>query len=95
VAWVAVLTVVFVPLIVAVGRVERAVAWYPFWAQGRAQSLRGRLLLAAGITSTAVGLCWFTVGGFAPEGHFPVLALAAYTTGILLISASRQGGPVS
>jgi hypothetical protein len=69
VAWVAVLTVVFVPLIVAVGRVERAVAGYPFWAEGRAHSLRGRLLLAAGITSTAGGLCWFTVGGFAPDGH--------------------------
>jgi fucose 4-O-acetylase-like acetyltransferase len=80
VLWLALLTVLLVPLIAAVGRAERPMLRLPggvgpagWWSP---------VLLVVGIAAAAQSLATFAVDGFAPGGGLPVPALAGFVAGL-------------
>jgi len=79
-AWLALLTVVLVPLVMAVMRAERPMRRLPAgigpsgpWSPG---------LLLVGLAASMFGLARLAIAGFAPGGHLPWLALAACAAGL-------------
>jgi len=80
-AWFALLTIVLVPLVVAVTRAERPMLRLPA-GLGR-PGLWSPVLLVAGIAAGGMGLIRLAIGGFAPDGHVPALVLAACAAGLI------------
>jgi hypothetical protein len=80
-AWFALLTIVLVPLVVAVTRAERPMLRLPA-GLGR-PGLWSPVLLVAGIAAAGMGLIRLAIGGFAPDGHVPALVLAACAAGLI------------
>jgi hypothetical protein len=77
-AWFALLTVVLVPLVVVVMRMERPMLRLPTglgpsgpWSP---------VLLVLGLAASMAGLARLAIAGFAPDGRLPVLVLAACAT---------------
>jgi len=79
-AWFALLTIVLVPLVMAVTRAERPMLRLPA-GLGRPGPWSPALLVA-GIAAAGVGLARLAIGGVAPGGHVPALALAACAAGL-------------
>jgi fucose 4-O-acetylase-like acetyltransferase len=80
VAWFSMLTVVLVPLVIAVMRAERPMIRLPVgigpprpWSP---------VLLLAGLAASMFGLARLAIAGFAPVGQLPALALAACAAGV-------------
>ena len=73
-AWWALLTIVLVPLVMAVQRAERPMLRLPA-GLGRPGPW-SPVLLVAGIAAAGAGLTRLAIGGFAPGGQVPVLVLA-------------------
>ena len=78
-AWVDLLTVVLVPLVMAIMWAERPMLRLPaglgpsgWWSP---------VLLLLGTAAAMVGLARLAIAGFAPGGHLPPLVLAAYAAG--------------
>jgi fucose 4-O-acetylase-like acetyltransferase len=80
-AWWALLTIVLVPLIMAVQWAEQPMLRLPP-GLGRPGPW-SPVLLVAGIAAEGVGLTRLAIGGFAPGGHVPVLALAVCAAGLV------------
>ena len=80
-AWFALLTVVLVPLVIAVTWAERPMLRLPA-GLGRAGHW-SPVLLVAGLAASGVGLARLAIGGFAPGGHVPVLVLAICAVGLV------------
>ena len=79
-AWFALLTVILVPLVIAVMRAERPMRRLP---AGIGPSGRwSPVLLLAGLAASMFGLARLAIGGLAPGGQLPVLALAACAAGL-------------
>ncbi|MEV5704997.1 acyltransferase [Actinoallomurus sp. NPDC052274] len=82
--WVVTLTVLFVPIALALRPAERL-------ALARRRTDIGPLrreawpLLAAGVGAVGVALAGVSAHGFAPSGRLPFPVLAAYATGVLLL----------
>ena len=74
-AWLALLTAVLAPLVIAVMRAERPMLRLPA-GLGPAGSWSPVLLLL-GIAASMAGLARLAIAGFAPGGHLPTLVLAA------------------
>jgi len=81
-AWFALLTVVLVPLVIAVALAERPMLRLPA-GLGRAGPWSPVLLLA-GIAASSVGLSMLAIRGFAPGGHPPVVVLIASAAGLVV-----------
>jgi len=79
-AWFGLLTVVLVPLVIAVMRVERPMIRLPA-GLGRPGPW-SPLFLLAGLAATMFGLARLAIAGFAPGGRLPALALAACAAGL-------------
>jgi fucose 4-O-acetylase-like acetyltransferase len=80
-AWFTLLTVVLVPLVIAVMRAERPMIRLPAgigptrpWSP---------VLLLAGLAASMFGLARLAIAGFAPGGQLPVLALAVCAAGLV------------
>ena len=80
-AWVALLTVVLVPPVMAIMWAERPMLRLPaglgpsgWWSP---------VLLLLGTAAAMVGLARLAIAGFAPGGHLPPLVLAAYAAGLI------------
>jgi fucose 4-O-acetylase-like acetyltransferase len=80
-AWFALLTIVLVPLVMAITRAERPMLRLPA-GLGRPGPW-SPVLLVTGIAAAGVGLARLAIGGFAPGGHLPALVLAACTAGLV------------
>lgn len=80
-AWFALLTIVLIPLVMAVTWAERPMMRLPA-GLGRTGPWSPVLLLA-GIATAAVGLTRLAIGGFAPAGHLPVPVLACFACGMV------------
>jgi len=79
--WFALLTVVLVPLTMAVMRAERPLLRLPAgigppgpWSPA---------ILLAGLTASMAGLARLAIAGFAPGGHVPVVVLATCAAGLI------------
>ena len=68
-AWLAPLTVVLVPMIMAIMRAERPMGRLP--AVVGLPGPWSPALLLAGLAASQAGLSQLTVAGFAPGGHLP------------------------
>ncbi len=79
-AWLALLTVVLVPLVIAVMRAERPMIRLPA-GLGRPGPWSPALLLV-GLAASMFGLTRLAIAGFAPGGQLPALALAACAVGL-------------
>ncbi len=79
-AWWALLTLVLVPLVMAVQWAERPLRRLPA-GLGRAGHW-SPVLLVAGLAASGVGLTRLAIGGFAPGGHVPALVLAICAVGL-------------
>jgi hypothetical protein len=85
--WVATLTILFLPMAMALRSVERLAP---------ASSGVGLLpqaaspLLAAGVGMAGLALAEIAGQGFAPSGRLPLTVLAVYATGILLLTAAGR-----
>jgi hypothetical protein len=79
-AWLALLTVVLLPLVMVIMWLERPMRRLPAGA-GPVRPWSPVLLLA-GLAATLFGLSWFTISGFAPGGHLHGLPLAACAVGL-------------
>ncbi|HTX83703.1 MAG TPA: acyltransferase [Streptosporangiaceae bacterium] len=79
-AWLALLTIVLVPLTAAIMWAERPMRRLPAGI-GPARPWSS-LLLFAGLAASLSGLAQLTIGGFAPGGHLPVPALAQCAVGL-------------
>jgi hypothetical protein len=90
-AWLALLTVVLVPLAMAVMRAERPMLRLPA-GLGPAGSWSPVLLLL-GIAASMVGLARLAIAGFAPGGHLPALVLAACGAGLLATLFTGRAPP--
>jgi len=90
-AWFALLTLVLVPLVMAVMRAERPMVRLPAGA-GRAGSWSPALLII-GLAASVTSLARLAVGGFAPAGRPPVLALAAFAVGLACILLTGRAPP--
>ena len=87
-AWFAVLTVVLIPLVLAVSWAERPLRHLPLrdtsnWSGATA-------LLLAGLIAAAVGLARFAMGGFAPTGDPALPVLGVYLGGVALTVVSAR-----
>jgi fucose 4-O-acetylase-like acetyltransferase len=80
-AWFALLTLVLVPLVMAVQWAERPLLRLPA-GLGRAGPW-SPVLLVAGMAASGVGLVRLAIGGFAPSGHVPVPILALCAAGLV------------
>jgi fucose 4-O-acetylase-like acetyltransferase len=80
-AWFALLTLVLVPLVMAVQWAERPLVRLPA-GLGRAGPW-SPVLLVAGMAASGVGLVRLAIGGFAPSGHVPVPILALCAAGLV------------
>ncbi|MFD8478045.1 acyltransferase [Kitasatospora sp. NPDC059673] len=87
--WFAVLTALLVPLVAALQRAQR-----PLLGLARSTGHSPALLLC-GLAATLPALAWLAVHGFAPSGHPPALALAAFACGFFLVlrSGRRRSAP--
>ena len=79
-AWLALLTVVLVPIVMVIMWAERSMRRLPAGV-GPARPWSSVLLLV-GLAATLFGLSWFTIVGFAPGGHLHGLPLAACAIGL-------------
>jgi Acyltransferase family len=79
-AWWALLTVVLVPLVMAVMWAERPMRRLP--AGIGPYGPWSPVLLVAGLAASMFGLARLAIAGFAPGGHLPGLALAACAAGL-------------
>jgi 1-acyl-sn-glycerol-3-phosphate acyltransferase len=79
-AWFALLTVVLVPLVMAVMWAERPMRRLP--AGIGPYGPWSPLLLLAGLAASMFGLARLAIAGFAPGGHLPAAALAACAVGL-------------
>jgi fucose 4-O-acetylase-like acetyltransferase len=79
-AWWALLTVVLVPLVMAVMWAERPMRRLP--AGIGPYGPWSPVLLVAGLAASMFGLARLAIAGFAPGGHLPALALAACAVGL-------------
>ncbi len=80
-AWWALLTVVLVPLVIAVMRAERPMLGLPAGV-GPARPW-SPVLLVLGLAASMFGLARLAIAGFAPGGHLPITALAACLAGLI------------
>jgi hypothetical protein len=80
-AWFALLTVILVPLVVAVMRAERPMTRLP--AGIGPSGPWSPVLLLAGLAASMFGLARLAIGGFAPGGQLPAIALAACAAGLV------------
>ncbi|GAA4611985.1 acyltransferase [Actinoallomurus liliacearum] len=85
--WVVTLTVVFVPIALALRPAERLT---PARRRTDIGSLRREAwpLLTTGVAAVAVALAQVAAHGFAPSGRLPLPVLAAYAAGVLLLIAA-------
>jgi hypothetical protein len=88
-AWLGLLTVVLVPMTMAIMRAERPMLGLPTgisppgpWSPP---------LLLAGLAASLTGLSQLTVAGFAPGGHLPWPALAGCAAGLAATLLSGRG----
>jgi len=79
-AWLALLTVVLVPLVMVVMRAEGPMLRLP--AGLGPSGPWSPVLLVLGLAASMAGLARLAIAGFAPDGHLPVLVLAACATGL-------------
>ncbi len=79
-AWFALLTVVLVPLVVAVMRAERPMLRLPA-GLGRPGPWSA-VLLVTGLVAASVALARLAIAGFAPDGRLPAIVLAAFVLGV-------------
>ena len=79
-AWLALLTVVLVPLVMVVMWAERPMLRLP--AGLGPSGPWSPVLLVLGLAASMAGLARLAIAGFAPDGHLPVLVLAACATGL-------------
>ena len=82
-AWFALLTVVLVPMVIAVMRAERPVIRLP--AGLGTPGPWSPVLLVAGLAASMLGLARLAIAGFAPGGQPPALAPAACAVGLAAI----------
>jgi len=80
-AWLALLTVVLVPLVAAVMWAERPMRRLP--AGIGPPGPWSPVLLLVGLAASMFGLARLAIAGFAPGGHLPALALAACAVGLI------------
>jgi hypothetical protein len=80
-AWLALLTVVLVPLVMAVMWAERPMLRLP--AGLGPSGPWSPVLLVFGIAASMVGLARLAIAGFAPGGHLPVLVLTICAAGLV------------
>jgi dienelactone hydrolase len=80
-AWLALLTVVLVPLVLGVMRAERPMLRLP--AGLGPSGPWSPVLLTFGIAASMAGLARLAIAGFAPGGHLPVLVLTACAAGLV------------
>lgn len=83
-AWWAVLTLVLVPLVMAVTWAERRILLRLPTGIGRAGSW-SPVLLVLGLVASVTSLARLAVGGFGPAGRLPVLVLALFAAGLACI----------
>ncbi|MFI9782892.1 acyltransferase [Kitasatospora sp. NPDC051984] len=83
-AWFAVLTVLLVALVAVLQRAQRPLLGLT-GSTGRSPAL-----LLGGLAAALPALAWLAVNGFAPSGHPPVLALAAFACGFALVLRSGR-----
>jgi fucose 4-O-acetylase-like acetyltransferase len=88
-AWWALLTVVLVPLVMAVMRAERPMLRLP--AGAGPPGPWSPVLLVLGIAASVVGLARLAIGGFAPGGHLPVLVLIICAAGLVATLLTGRG----
>jgi hypothetical protein len=89
--WFALLTLVLVPLVMAVMRAERPILRLPSgvgpagpWSPA---------LLALGLAASMASLARLAVGGFAPAGRLPLLVLAGFAAGLACIVLTGRAPP--
>ena len=92
-AWFALVTVVLVPLVMAVMWAERPMLRLP--AGLGPSGPWSPMLLLVGIAASATGLARLAIGGFAPGGHLPALVLAACAAGLVAILLTGRAPPAS
>jgi len=90
-AWFALLTVVLVPLVMAVMRAERPMRHLP--AGIGPPGPWSPVLLLAGLAASMFGLAQLAIAGFAPGGHLPALALAACAVGLAATLLTGRAPP--
>ncbi len=86
-AWVAVLLALLVPIVAVVGRWEHPRAPVSSAEVATAHTWTAPLLLG-GLAAIGYALSSLAVGGFDPSGHLPVVALACYAAGAMLVLAA-------
>jgi len=92
-AWWALLTVVLMPLVMAVTRAERPMLRLP--AGLGPPEPWSPVLLVFGIAASAVGLARLAIGGFAPGGHLPVIVLIICAAGLAATLFTGRAPPAS
>lgn len=92
-AWLALLTVVLVPLVMAVTWAERPMLRLP--AGLGPPGPWSPVLLGFGLAASMVGLVRLAIAGFAPGGHLPALALAACAAGLVATLLTGRAPPAS
>jgi fucose 4-O-acetylase-like acetyltransferase len=100
-AWFALLTVILVPLVMAVMRAERPILVRLPAGMGPPGPWSPALLIL-GLAASMTGLVRLAVGGFAPAGQLPALTLAAFAAGLACMlltgrvppTAVRSKGPL-
>jgi fucose 4-O-acetylase-like acetyltransferase len=90
-AWFVLLTLVLVPLVMAVMWAERPMVHLPAGV-GRAGPW-SPVLLVLGLAASMTSLARLAIGGFAPAGQLPVLALAAFAAGLACILLTGRAPP--
>lgn len=85
--WVAALTILFIPIAVALRPAERLM---PARRAADSAPLRREawLLLAAGVGAAGFALARIAAEGFVPGGRLPIAVLTAYAAGVLLVIAA-------
>ncbi len=92
-AWLALLTVVLVPLVMAVMWAERPMLRLP--AGLGPPGPWSPVLLGFGLAASMVGLARLAIAGFAPGGHLPALVLAACAAGLVATLLTGRAPPAS
>lgn len=88
-AWVAILTVLFAPLVAMLGRMEQRSR--PAAAGIGAPGAARAPALLLGVALATYGLYRFAVGGFDRGGQLPLTAIAAFAAGLPLVLTPRHG----
>jgi fucose 4-O-acetylase-like acetyltransferase len=90
-AWLALLTLVLVPLVIVITWAERPMLRLPaglgpsgWWSPA---------VLVAGTAAAMAGLARLAIAGFAPGGHLPALVLAAYAAGLIGMLLTGRAPP--